>query len=131
MIAAISGIMGVIIGAFLTQFLQWGAQRKQWIADHRRGEFRKLLTTLNESYMTMLTENKIRRKFDAEIRVTRIIADRIFISGDIKELDVMQRWLKAARRFEEDRNGVAFSTEVEKLSEDLRNAALATITGNE
>jgi len=132
-LALISGLFGLVgtgIGVVLGHSLARQSQHAHWVEDHRRGEFRTLLTAINESFLTLITTNLVKKKFDAETRVARIVMDRIFIASEVKDIDLMNRWTRAAARFRDDRDPVAFGKEVTNLSEELRNAALRDIKKN-
>jgi hypothetical protein len=128
------GIIGVVVGSALTYLLTHHLQRKQWIADNRTGEFRKLISAVNESFMKIVTlssnppfvhndEHQINLAL-AESKVSHVTASLIFIADEIGELNVMKRWTTAARKFAHVKDGLAFSNEVNDLSHDIRFSAL-------
>jgi hypothetical protein len=45
LIGALSGLLGVILGAFLTR--SW--QRKQWLLDNKKAEYRELISILSQA----------------------------------------------------------------------------------
>lgn len=90
---------GIVVGHVLTR--SW--QRKQWILDNRKEEFRELLTALAESLRIQMTKhagallNASEQKalIDAQAMVMRTIRDRIFIANDVERLNIENVWSAA------------------------------------
>ena len=130
-------IAGVVVGAVLNYFLTDRSRRKQWRAESRKTEFRELLTAVNQSFTTILALSRNtpffhddQRQTDlalAETSAASVIADRMYIADEIRELKVMERWTAAARKFAHGRDIEAFANEVSQLSEDIRQLALKSL----
>lgn len=128
------GIIGVIVGSALTYLFTHHLQRKQWIADNRTGEFRKLISAVNESLMKILALSRNTPFFHddehqieivlAEAEVPHVITSLIFAADEIAKLKAMERWTTAARQFARGQDVLAFSNEVNRLSLDIRRVAL-------
>lgn len=104
-------LLGIFVGAYLTR--SW--QRKQWILDGKRTEYRELLTVLSESVYCILhnspylgigvfTGEQERKSYEADIQARSVIEDRILIAGFIRNQKVLERWhslaaLKDAKQF--------------------------------
>src|SRR5438067_2224291 len=90
--AAIGPLIGVLVGAWLTA--RW--QRKRWIQDNKKAEYREVLDTLQKYRWHLLnhlavvggplvaedarTHEERRAAFaDAEVSVSNCLADRLFI----------------------------------------------------
>ena len=96
-------MLGIFVGAYLTR--SW--QRKQWILDGKRTEYRELLTVLSESVYCMLhnsphlgigiftaatTGEQERKSYEADIKARSAIEDRILIAAFIRNQNVLERW---------------------------------------
>ena len=125
---AVGPLVGVCIGAYLTK--RW--QRSQWIADHKRGEYRKLLSTLAETFVSItklrapglaLGPREQRRLFNLEARAGVVILDRIFIADEVKKMDLLRRWNQALREYDHTLNHLNFAKAHGFISRDLRKEA--------
>lgn len=109
--SVIGPLVGVLIGAWLAR--SW--QRKQWVLDGKKAEYRELLSILSESYHCMakywndftpmvggighpFTERR-ERSLAAGTAGHRVIEDRVFIDKQMREADILQKWsiLESAR----------------------------------
>jgi hypothetical protein len=126
--SAIGPLVGVLIGAGLTSHIQ----RRQWLADRKREEYRELLTVLTESYgEVLLLHQKDDLTIDAvnkvQIRLVNTVHNRIFTShGVMREIDVFKEWSKALDQLKSGRVG-EFSSTFGALTEDIRRIALKDI----
>lgn len=126
--AALGPLVGVCIGAYLAK--RW--QRDQWIADNKRSEYRKLLTTLAKTFTSILElhtsgvalgPKEQRALFNLEVRASAVMLDRIFIADEIKELDLIKRWNQALRGYDNSLDGDAFGIAFGLIAKDVRKAA--------
>jgi hypothetical protein len=129
---AVGPLIGVCIGAYLTK--RW--QRSQWIADHKRAEYRKLLTTLAGTFIgsvrlrgsgVALGAREQRRLYDLEARASVVILDRIFIADEVKEMNLLKRWNQAFREYDNTLNHDNFAKAFGLISRDIRKAAAELI----
>jgi hypothetical protein len=91
-------LLGIFAGAYITN----RNQRKQWLLDNKRSEYRKLMTTLSECATQLLRvyagvpvvmgEKDQRLLASAVTKSTNVIYSRLFIADEVKRLDVMKRW---------------------------------------
>ena len=103
--ATVGPLAGVMIGHFLTR--SW--QRKQWLLDRRKEEWRELLTALAEVLRPSLqiypprelSADERREIENAQANSFRVINDRIFIATDVKALDLHNRWSAAIQHHSE------------------------------
>jgi hypothetical protein len=132
LIVAVAGIAGTFGSGFLTQRLAQSSERKQWLRNARKEEFRELLTTLNRSFMTIselpkaggLMEHRNRRSVEeAKAHALRVINDRIFIREDVKRDDIMARWAVPVSEFEKDLKVNEFANRFEDMSDLIAAAA--------
>jgi|ERR1019366_5537332 hypothetical protein len=88
-------LVGVLIGAYIAN----RNQRKNWIADCKKEEYRELLSVVASAYAKLLS---VRHKFvwndearDIQLQVASVLRDRIFIAKQLLRLDAMNRWVRA------------------------------------
>jgi hypothetical protein len=133
LISGAMGMIGAVVGAVTNHFLSKTAHREQWITDARKGEYRELLTALNETFIIMLELNRHgialgpqeqRELFQAETKSVRVIADRLYIAEAVIKLSVMERWTNAMMEFKRSLDIVAFGRETNLISAEIRKAAL-------
>jgi hypothetical protein len=75
--------------------------------------------------MTVLGPQEQRELLLAEMDSVRILGDRLYIAGDLGRLNVMGRWTAAMGEFNRQRAIVGLSEELGRLSQEIRDAALA------
>jgi hypothetical protein len=103
-ITVLSGLIGVIVGSLLTNILTGRSQRKQWLADNRKQEYRELLSTLTHSMTVIMTytgtmvaigpheQKEFQKAYNEALRV---LHDRIFVAEQIKRDKIEDRWTTA------------------------------------
>lgn len=105
LIGALSGLLGVILGAYLTR--SW--QRKQWLLDSKKAEYQELLSVLSQAAHYILNNSprlqlpngiggvksgeQERLSGEAADRGHATIADRVFISDTMAREKIGERWL--------------------------------------
>src|ERR1017187_2921708 len=94
MFPAITGFIGVLVGVYAAS----RNQRKLWIADNKRSEYRKLLTTLAKTFIGLVRIHAYGvalgardQRMDVNLRVQAnvVLLDRLFIADEIKELNLV------------------------------------------
>jgi hypothetical protein len=122
-------LAGIVIGHALTR--SW--QRKQWVLDNKKQEYRELLTTLTRCHaaitrLTSLVETPMvipdrNRSVDynslveTHAEALNVIRDRIFIADNVKRMDILNRWLQATKLYQEQQDVTAFRTRFEAISD--------------
>jgi hypothetical protein len=101
--AAIGPLCGLVAGHILTR--SW--QRRQWILECRKAEFREVITALSDAvvHLMMFTPayevgpaEKQWNEFETCLKIAmRTLADRIYIARDLRELDTTDRFLQATQ----------------------------------
>jgi hypothetical protein len=133
--AALGPLVGVCIGAYLAR--RW--QRDQWIADNKRSEYRKLLTTLAKTFTSIielraagvaLGPKDQRTLFNLEVRASAVILDRIFIADEVKEMNLLKRWNQALRDYDNTLNSDVFSSAFGLIANDVRKSASKIVKKN-
>ncbi|SRR5258707_10181705 len=129
---AIAGpLIGVLLGAYLTT----RTQRKHWILDNKRAEFRKLLTTLTRAYSTIVNiESRPLRSGHQEekceqmrLLALNVIRDRIFIASEVKKAGLLEKWNEAVLSFTQDRDYKLFATRFAGIADLVRSEAAKLI----
>jgi hypothetical protein len=129
-------VVGPLVGIFIGAYIANRNQRKHWIADNKKQEFRELLSALVEAssslivfYTPMVLQGPDEQRAcdRAEKKSVEVIMDRIFIAREVKELDLQKRWSKALSEVRGTRNRTAFSDEFVKISSDITAAALKIV----
>ena len=99
------------IGTFLGGILSYVLQRRTWLLDHKRLEWRELIDGLHECMEALRPALKWRENFDegrvlgaarvpivtAIVHGERLIADRIFIAESVRKNHVVERWRALSR----------------------------------
>ncbi len=127
---ALGPLIGVWTGAYLSK--RW--QRDQWIADNKRAEYRKLITTLTDlaskvaiyygPNARVLDPAAARKVAKISLSSANIIFNRLFIDREMKELDIQARWQNALVSLRTNNDPLTFTTAIEKLMEDIKREAL-------
>jgi len=126
--AAFGPLVGVCIGAYLAR--RW--QRDQWIADNKRSEYRKLLTTPARTFTSLLElrasgvalgPKDQRTLFNLEVRASAVILDRIFIPDEVNGMNLLKRWNQALRDYDKTLNADAFGKAFGLIANDVRKSA--------
>jgi hypothetical protein len=129
---AVGPLVGIIIGHRITK--AW--QREQWIVENKKQEYRELLSTLSKSFSVYAryytggaahgpeAQERLER---AEAEVLETINDRIFIAAEIREHDILKRWVAAVQDFERDRNSHQFAQRFGEICKTILDSAQAEI----
>jgi hypothetical protein len=98
LIAAGFGVGGVLLGHYLTR--SW--QREQWRLDHRREEYRELITALSDLFTNMQRSAVYMGSQDRALKLEtikanayRVIRDRILIAEELRGANILLRWAVA------------------------------------
>lgn len=101
------GYIGPLVGLYAGSLLTKSAQRKQWLLDRRKEEYRELLSAMTHATIELQTflaskgsgnEQPIALWLDAYKAAARIVADRIYIAEDLEKADIAIRYLNAAEK---------------------------------
>src|SRR5712691_8008329 len=95
----IGALVGVVIGALLTR--SW--DRKKWLNDNRKQEYRELLTSLTNACSAMIdnfhakgaslqTEAQREATKEEYFKSLRVLKDRIFIAEEVEQMNLFDRW---------------------------------------
>jgi hypothetical protein len=127
LVAAI-GFIGVLVGAYVAS----RNERKLWVADNKRSEYRKLLTTLTRTFLSVvrlhasgvaLAPREQRKLFNLEIEALAVIRDRLFISEEIEEMNLLRRWTNAMHDYDHSLDYNVFAREFGLITKDIKDRA--------
>jgi hypothetical protein len=127
----IAALLGVLLGSYLAV----RGQRKQWIADNKKQEYRELLTTLTKAYQELAALNapiviqskEDRQNYEEAMKLAEtVILDRIFISKEVAEMNLVKRWLEVMEDTTHD--NVLLAVRLNNMLEDIRKRAMRTCT---
>ncbi|HEV2491404.1 MAG TPA: hypothetical protein VGT03_16490 [Candidatus Acidoferrales bacterium] len=96
---AIGPLVGVLIGGYLTI---WN-QKRHWVMDNKRAEYRKLLSTLTRTYTTLINTHSTgvmsgreeKKCEQARLEALNVLRDRIFIAKEVKQMGISLKWSRA------------------------------------
>ncbi|HXP70738.1 MAG TPA: hypothetical protein VOA88_15760 [Candidatus Dormibacteraeota bacterium] len=126
--AAVGPLVGVLVGAYIAN----RNQRKEWVADNKKQEYRELVSILTRALNSVMLESAVlvahspeeQREFERignEVLIT--IRDRLFIEDVVTKLRVYERWRQALADFRGVRQRQVLIDKVEEIKSDLRKAA--------
>ena len=97
-------LLGIFVGAFISQ--RW--QRRQWLLDNKKTEYRELLSGIatasyrNLKALPLRNEHTGERRelspdeqgelLEAQTEGQRLLSDRIFIASQIERENIIERW---------------------------------------
>src|SRR6266852_178226 len=121
-------LLGVLVGAYIVN----RNQRKQWIAENKKQEYRELLSVMSKGFAEFLRTASSDKLTDdqinyLELKVADTVLDRIFTAAEIERLEVFSRWSDATARLKETGDNIAFSGSIDALLGEIRKAALKDI----
>jgi adenosyl cobinamide kinase/adenosyl cobinamide phosphate guanylyltransferase len=126
--ASVGPLVGVIIGAMLTR--AW--DRRKWINENRKQEYRELLMTLT-SACTALIDNaqtlvqssaeQISAR-DAYFNSLQVLQDRIFIANEIGKMNLFDRWGAAMKDLQETKDFRKFEDSFEVMKNEIVKEAM-------
>jgi hypothetical protein len=102
----IGPLVGLLVGAKLSR----SGDRKKWLNDCRKDEFKELATTLTKASIVLLQEydgsraakyfmspEELSAPHDSYMKSLQVLKDRIFIADDLETLKIYERWTAAMK----------------------------------
>ena len=132
MTMALVSLISVIAGALLNHQLTRSGQTNKWILEERKQEARELLTALTEQFDATLRfrlrgieiASEQRKLLDeADRKANRALRDRIFLAQDVKQNNLLRRWIDAKNAFSENFEVNVFADEIAAISDSIVKAA--------
>lgn len=126
--ASVGPLVGVIIGAMLTR--AW--DRRKWINENRKQEYRELLTTLTSASTALIDDAQVGVHSPAEqiaardeyLKSVRVLQDRIFIANEISKMNLFDRWGTAMKDLQETRDFHKFEDSFEIMKNEIVKQAM-------
>lgn len=127
---AIGPLIGVLVGAVLTR--SW--DRRKWINDCRKQEFRELIDAISDAATALMarrihlethtiTQEMMDEGTAKNNQALRIMKSRLFISRDMVELDLFERWGQGIKGLAHGGELTTFDEIVDKILADIVRAA--------
>jgi hypothetical protein len=125
--AVVGPLVRVLIGAYIAN----RNERRHWLRDNQRLEWRELLSTMAWAYSTIVNINsRPYRDKDGEnqseaarLESLNVLRDRIFIAATLRNLDLVNKWNKAVRNFRAKSDYELFAVEFSEIIGLLRRNA--------
>jgi hypothetical protein len=126
--ASVGPLVGVIIGAMLTR--AW--DRRKWINENRKQEYRELLTTLTSACTALIDNTQAIVQSPAEqisardeyFKSLRVLQDRIFIAHDIGKMNLFDRWGAAMKDLQATKDFRKFEDSFEVMRTEIVKQAM-------
>lgn len=126
--ASVGPLVGVIIGAMLTR--AW--DRRKWINENRKQEYRELLTTLTTACTALIDNAQTLVQTPAEqiaardeyFKSLRVLQDRIFIANEISKMNLFDRWGTAMKDLQETKDFRKFEDSFEIMRSEIVKHAM-------
>lgn len=126
-------LVGLLIGVFVGAWLARSWDRKKWMNDNRKQEYRELLTALTngataviERYspkISPLTKDEMEAATNRYMDAMKTIKDRIFIAEDMDRMAIFDRWAKAVKTAQDARDIKKFESIFETIRKEIVSAA--------
>ena len=125
--AAVGPLLGVALGGWLTM----KNQRRLWILDNKRAEYRKLMSTLTRTYtMLMYVYSDTARTGKDELKcknmrlaALNVMRDRIFIAKEVAKMGISIKWSKAVGELNVGCNLTPLDKAYHEIAESIRESA--------
>lgn len=127
-------VLGPFVGIFIGVHLTTRTQKRQWIRDHKRTEYRELLTTIADAGGTfivcygvdpvVLTPSQQFEMGETARTSVDVIYNRLFIAKAVEELGIQRRWEEAILLVRANHDINVFGKSLDSIMEDIRKKAL-------
>lgn len=125
-------IVGPFVGVFVGAYIASRNQKRQWIGDCKKEEYRELLAVMSSSLSSYLSAHaslipigpeRNKALTTALVSVFETIQSRIFIEPVMDKLCVFNRWSKITDAFDDEARRHTFAASVGQLMKEIREAA--------
>lgn len=131
--AAVGPLIGVLVGAYLTG----RRQKRDWLADNKKEEYRELLSAMTKALSINLELYILgvgldsadqRRRANVTSELMEVTRSRLFIAKQIKQLDAVNRWISLTSEFEKSRDGLVYGRGTRELLDEIVETALKDVS---
>jgi hypothetical protein len=127
-------VIGPPAGIVLGSWLATRNQRRHWLLDNRRAEYRELLTTIAEAggkFVVFYGMEPVVASGEEQFAIGEtartsvdVIYNRLFIADEVEKLNIQRRWEGAISALQKSHNVNAFGKSLDDITGDIRRAAL-------
>ena len=126
-------VTGPLFGVLVGGYLSTSAQSRKWLADNKKEEYRALLEALLVSFEQLYRVDRRQDEFNythhietLELVAERTILNQIFISADLENLKLWDRWKDMVTKLRDTRKEGAFFDDFMALRKDIVHYATRT-----
>jgi hypothetical protein len=123
---AVGPLLGVLVGALLAR--SW--DKKKWMNDNRKEEFRELITALTEAATAIMgnhhhirdhtqTTEEGDKALGKYMNALNIIKSRIFVAKNVNEMNLFDRWGEGFKTITTTGSIIQFEDVFEKIRDEL------------
>ncbi len=132
LIVAAIGIVGTLGGVWVGHLLSVSRQRKEWLRERRREEFRELMDILVECCMDIghfrygfkdENEQAMFEQAEQSNRIYQVLFNRIYIAQDVKRLGLVKQWSEAIKAFRKSNDLEVFGISFRRMRDMVSAAA--------
>jgi len=128
---AIGPLVGVLVGAYITG----KRQKRDWVANNKKEEYRELLAAMTRTLSTclhlhnlaVLSDEDQKKLVTVSAELMETTRSRIFIAERIKQMNVVRRWFDMTMEFERTRDNAAFAKGTGALLDEIIETALKDV----
>jgi hypothetical protein len=127
-------VLGPFVGIWIGVYLSTRTQKRQWIRDNKRIEYRELLTAIADAggklvvhygMEPFVADPSAQFAIGETARMSvDVIYNRLFIAKEIEELHIQPRWEDAISNLRKNRDLNWFGQSMDRIMEDIRKKAL-------
>ena len=129
--SGVGPLIGVMVGGYLTSRMQ----KKHWVLDNKKEEYRELLSALMAAVSNVVTLGSSivqspTEQFacdESKTRAGTVILDRLFIAREVRQMNLPDRWIRARRDLDAQGDLQLFAQRCANMMNDITNSALKTI----
>jgi|SRR5580692_3142278 hypothetical protein len=134
-VVGIWSVAGPLLGVFIGAYIANRNQRKQWIADNKRAEYREVLGVTSKVLMTYLNAELSSPDLrawhmdhpEALVSIVEVFGSRIFTASVLRKLRLTDRFVEVFTVFAQDRDSSKLIDSLEALNDEILGAALSDI----
>jgi len=120
-------LVGVLVGGYIAN----RSQRRHWILESKRVEYREVFSTLTKSYSYLVStmsvgvlggEEELKME-QAWMEGLNVLRDRVVIGQEVRSKELAERWSGAVGRYRQNQNYPEFALEFSRIMKILQENA--------